>query len=243
MIETMLPELVKESSPLPVWLENASKDDPLPLADLLTQSLYYPACGFDGRPIQYFGGAVYSFVYVDAHQSYENLLEQLNSFKGYRLKFSRTVDAKELNIVSIGQYLIDKKARRDWKRSAIEVFRYAVWVIYERLPEFDDDFGPKLFSLLYIGGEGVSAYYSLYKRSCCSPVAVALIKCDGFTSNWTRFYDAFEIFALIVIKGKLCPKYLLTDANTNGSQSWFWYPIKLCDIKSRSHSVKINQNS
>ncbi|HNS68132.1 MAG TPA: hypothetical protein PKG97_11105, partial [Mesotoga infera] len=58
---------------MPDWIKNPVKFD---IHDVLKDSLYYPACGHDGHPVEYFLGNVYSFVYVDYSISRENLLEE-----------------------------------------------------------------------------------------------------------------------------------------------------------------------
>lgn len=64
----MLAELANDVEAMPEWLMKASADDELPLRAILRRSLFYPACGYDGRPVQYFAGAVHSFVYVDQRE-------------------------------------------------------------------------------------------------------------------------------------------------------------------------------
>ena len=51
------------------WLDkvtpNTIRNGRFPLVDILRDSLFYPASGFDFRPIKYLEGCVCSFVYVD----------------------------------------------------------------------------------------------------------------------------------------------------------------------------------
>ena len=51
------------------WLSRVDpatiQDADFPLDDILRDSLYYPASGFDGDPVRYLAGNVLSFVYVD----------------------------------------------------------------------------------------------------------------------------------------------------------------------------------
>ena len=53
----------------PDWLTEASSESmarvPLPLRGILEDSLYYPSSHFDGDPVRYLAGNIYSFVYVD----------------------------------------------------------------------------------------------------------------------------------------------------------------------------------
>lgn len=66
-----------EDRPIPGRLKNITPDSmaamDLPLKDILQHSLYYPAAGFDGRPVRYLGGKIHSFVYVDYGNSQAQL--------------------------------------------------------------------------------------------------------------------------------------------------------------------------
>ena len=54
--------------PIPTWLDSLTSTtmerEPLPLVDILRESLYYPASGIDGTPIKYFAGHFLSFIFV-----------------------------------------------------------------------------------------------------------------------------------------------------------------------------------
>lgn len=185
----MLAELSDDVRKMPDWLATASVADKLPLARLLDQSMFYPACGLDGRPVQYFGGAVHSFVYVDQMVPREGVIDALQYFKGYRLLFVKDVDQDALGIRSFERHEKILNKLGDMSRRSHPYFSYAIWAVFERQEDFGPDHGPARFSLLYIGGEAVSAYWSLYWRLRIAPFAITLIKCDGFTGNWTSFFD------------------------------------------------------
>jgi hypothetical protein len=55
--------------PMPEWLARLNPAEleafGFPLNQALQHSLYYPAAGFDGRPVQFLGGFIQSFVYID----------------------------------------------------------------------------------------------------------------------------------------------------------------------------------
>ncbi len=44
------------------------EDQPFLLTEILEESLYYPASGFQGAPIEYLAGNFLSFVYADYGQ-------------------------------------------------------------------------------------------------------------------------------------------------------------------------------
>jgi len=75
----------------PDWLASVSEEHPLPLSDLLQNSLYYPASRLDGDPVRYFAGFLHSFVYADSSISKEAITEDLyrrgHGFTGYRVRF------------------------------------------------------------------------------------------------------------------------------------------------------------
>jgi hypothetical protein len=106
---------------------------------------------------------------------------------------------------------------------------FAEWAVYDRKGLYDDDHGPLRFSLLYIGGEGVSTFQSLYFSNRCSPSAIVLIKSDGFTGNWTNFTYPEQIFARSVMGNPAGqPEYLFIEYGD--SSCWPWYSSKVSTI-------------
>lgn len=216
----MLPELDRQ--PVPDWLRRFDpNDDRLPVSELLRGSVYYPASSMDGRPVKYLGGYCHSFVYVDCNVSRETLTGNLDTFKGYRLHHSRSVRRDELCFKQFQAILPD---RYDGLPSSLHVsiVPFAVWAIYDRLPGFDESHGPERFSLLFVGGEGVATFQSLYYSNECAPSVIVLIKCDAFTGNWTAFYNPGGIFARSVVQnpfGK--PSYLFCERGP--PPPWPWY--------------------
>lgn len=85
---------------VPSWLinltPNAIMHAPLPLHELLCESLYYPSSGFDGDPIKHLGGNVLSFVYVDYGHTHDAFVSALR-FTGYDLVAHRFVAWNELS--------------------------------------------------------------------------------------------------------------------------------------------------
>ncbi len=170
----MIPEL--PLAPVPEWLRLASHPlGPLPLIELLAGSVFYPACGFDGRPVQYLAGNYYSFVYADYWTELDEMIRQLSTFEGYSPMSFRHVATKEL-------------APRGWFRVIPAIGRgvdqfpnqlieptFALWAVLRRKPEIDSRHGPERFSLLYVGGEAVATFRSLYTQNRCKPDVLAII--------------------------------------------------------------------
>ena len=223
---------VFDRRPVPDWLTSCSIDDPLPTVEFLTNSVYYPACGFDGRPVQYCGGFSHSFIYVDYGVSSEVLVAELSryySFGSYRLVGGRFVDKDELLGPESRQpeqpnEAIDGNPRR-YADHFVEP--YAYWSVFERAPHLGEGHGPQRFSLLYIGGEGVATFQALYYSNGLAPALVAVIQPgEGFGYNWTSFFDERTILARSVLNNPNgLPGYLLfggIGADLEFQQSVVW---------------------
>lgn len=205
----MIPDLPRHATPR--WLLDLdSASGELPIADILQGSVFYPASGMDGRPVKYLGGFSHSFVYADCNISSEALTQHLDTFKGYRVIFSRSVKQEELCFKPFQPIL---PTRSDGDPQYLHVkddfLPYALWAVYERLPEFSEAHGPERFSLLFVGGEGSASFQALYYSNQCAPSTVVLIRSDAFTGNWTQFYDGERIFARSVLQNPQgTPEYL-----------------------------------
>lgn len=222
---------VLDRRPLPDWLATCNIDAPLPATDLLTNSVYYPACGFDGRPVKYCGGFCHSFIYVDYGVSSERLLAEL-WFGSYRKIGGRFVTRDEL----LGPYSwqpISPNAAVDGdpKRYADRIVEpYAYWSVWERSPHLDDNHGPQRFSFLYIAGDGAATFQNLYYSNLLAPALVAIIQPgEGFGSNWTSYFDVRQILARSVLSNPHgTPDYLLlgglgADVEFQRSVVWSGY--------------------
>jgi hypothetical protein len=85
----------------PCWLSNLSPgnfNQPLPVTEILRDSLYYPSSAFDGDPIKHLAGNFRSFIYVDYGYTQDQLMKALESpgFKGYAPLAIRSVTQPEL---------------------------------------------------------------------------------------------------------------------------------------------------
>lgn len=206
---------VIEQNPLPDWLASETTDRPVLWKELLNGSLYYPACGTDGHPVQYFGGHCHSFVYADYGYSFKNIsdvMKQPGSFKGYRLLSARLLDQGEINLADDWATIhIDPQKDGDPNRyRARHVRPYAYWCIFERLPSHGVNHGPIRFSLLYLGMDGV-AFHALFVKNEVAPSVVAIIQPgEGFGWNWTYFFDFKQVFCRTVLENPAGrPRYLL----------------------------------
>lgn len=178
---------------------------------LLDGSVYYPACGIDGRPVQYCAGHSHSFIYVDYGISKDELTAALG-FKGYQLRTGRFVDHEELvgplPLSSDPMFYGDEDPQR-YRYHWVTPFAY--WGVFERLSGFGAEHGPELFSFLFLAADGVATYRHLYHRHGASPSIVAIIQPgEGFGHNWTNFYDPARPLARAVLGNPHgMPNYML----------------------------------
>lgn len=201
--------------PAASWLADARADSPLPLGELLPGSLFYPAAGLDGNPVEALGGPIVSFVYADYGKSLEELQQALAEapFSGYEARFVRRVD-DELDLPR------SPLGRRPTGVIAHAVEPWAAWVVFDRRPEYGDEHGPAAFSLLYVGLEGVAAFEHLYVAHGAAPRAVAVLQSDGFAANWTKFRAPDGPLARAVMGHPAgVPVWLLVDHKGRGPEA------------------------
>lgn len=190
----------------PAWLTRLTAESiqngPFPLRDILRGSLFYPASWFDGDPVQHLGGHIHSFVYADYgvdEDAFERAL-RAPGFRGYRILGKRAVDEKCL----VGRNW-DPESVHPEERPRVELFQasgtpFCTWVVFERLPDFNEWHGPFRFSLLYWCQEGVTAFQKLYVSRRLAPKGVAIIQPGyGFGGNWTDFFAPEGMLARVVL--------------------------------------------
>ena len=189
------------------WLTNISSttmtEEPLPLQELLQDSLYYPSSGFDGDPVRHLAGNILSFVYVDYGYGYDEFMEVLKSpgFRGYDLVAGRLVAEGEL--IPRGWHP-NPPAHSDGDPSRYQERikkPFCYWSIHERREDFPVSHGPSRFSLIYLCSDGVAAFQALYVANSVAPKAVALIQPGhAFGGNWTDYTNPDQIFAKSVLE-------------------------------------------
>jgi hypothetical protein len=206
--------------PLPRWLEKVTLDQEgrirrgkFPLRDVLADSLYYPASGFDRTPVHALGGFVHSFVYVDYGITELDLLllvrDTAKSFRGYRLFGSRPVTADEIGLTRNPLPTMDHPPRAS---DRVKPY-FALWMVFERLAQVPSD-DPRRLSVLFVCADGVSMYDTLYGRNETAPLVLAVIRSGaGAGGNWTDFTDPRASFANLVLRrnGERLPGHVLCD--------------------------------
>ncbi|HDR06703.1 MAG TPA: hypothetical protein ENN88_03630 [Candidatus Coatesbacteria bacterium] len=219
---------------VPEWLKGAAEDGASPpLINLLTDSLYYPGCGFNGTPVKFLAGNIYSFIFADWGIEREKLLANLNGtgrgdgFKGYRSLFQRDIAKEELvpeNWVPPLNPLYYKHKRRadleQLKRMPDKYRPFAHWSIWERREGFAETHGPSLFSFFFIGGEMCAVYQELYCRLQIAPLVLALIQVGGFDNGWEDPRDNSSFFKAVVSSNPAgMPEYLIRGGYSRGGYS------------------------
>lgn len=203
----------------------ASGSGGFPLAEVLRDSLYYPACGTDGDPVQELPrlaqvGAVHSFIYADYAVGEAEVLRQLHDpklgFKGYRVVFTRPLPEEAL---AQQGWLPLAVGRRDGDPNRYDdAFKpsFILWAVFERdgSKMLREPWGPERFSLLYIGRDGVETYQNLFNQNHCRPKVIAVIQPGtAFGHNWTDFNRADGILCRMLHQNPAgLPEFLLEGA-------------------------------
>ena len=181
-------------------LPSASFHTPLPLTELLQNSIYYPFSHFDGSVVKAYGKDFQNFVYCDYGVTEADLVAKIETFRGYDVLTHRPVQKEELVpngwkpqmprhlLANYGKYA-------DW---GVIKPPFAYWALYQRKPEYSDMHGPTQFSLLFVGGEGVATYQALYWSNGLTAKAIAIVQPGmGFGYNWTNFLDGSKTLGYV----------------------------------------------
>lgn len=199
------------------WTSQQILDGCLPLAGMLTHSLYYPSSAFDGLPVQAMSKETQQFVYADygqdAHALEVEIKHPVRGFRGYHVLALREVSRNELAPASWRPpqvRAIDGDPSR--MLSFMSSTPFARWAVFERDAGVDETHGPMRFSLLYICGDGAATYDALYRANGFCARYVAIIQPGhGFGGNWTNYEDRAQILARIVMDDNKAgrPEFLL----------------------------------
>ncbi len=213
---------VLPQAPVPEWLERVAASSalptPIPLADLLRDSCFYPSSGLDSSPVLIANGCMHSFVYIDYGTNREDFMRALSfpGFSPYEVLLHRDLQIHEI----LPDGWLPSFHRRfdnpgfDGRRRLMEAQQRCVpfghWSVWRRKEKRGEFVGPRLFSFLFLGGEALAGYEGLYRRNHITPKAIALIQPGhAFGDNWTNFYDPDAPFWQSVCAGGSFPDYLL----------------------------------
>ena len=187
-----------EEAPYPDWLK--SNTFTFNIKNLLKDSCYYPASWFDGNPVRYLAGNVYSFVYVDYRYSRDDIHRETRlGLRGYKLIHQEEISEDRLTPADLSRFVepdFTAPSERVEKFNGItkQLIRnrpFAIWNIFERKADFTEQHGPLRLSILFLKFEGAFAYQALYLYHKMAPLIMAVIQPGtGFGGNWTCFYQA-----------------------------------------------------
>ena len=187
----------------------------------LQNSVYYPACGFDGTPIKFLGKLFSNFVYADYNSEYNDLESNIkNSLLGYKLKNSSMISAEELfginwELFAFKNEEIIRKLHFEWKKPFAKIYSF------ERSLGFNDEHGKNNIELLFIKAEGISTYKYLYVNKNIAPKClVSIVPGLSFGGN---FYDYPKMLIEIIELSNKYPEYQFYD---NQCSTDFYYLIK-----------------
>lgn len=234
---------------VPNWLEQAGRSPgtaKFELTDILKDSLYYPACQFDGTPIKHFSGLVHSFVYADYSVSKTDFLRNLRGGEGlfgYRQVLDRDVNRDE--VVPVGWHPPILPPRNKWRvlqerQAGAEPFGH--WSVWKREPQFSAEHGPEFLSLFYLGAEMSATYQGLYLRLGIVPKVITLIQPGCMGGEWEYPIEAGSFFKQVMnAHPNGLPEYLIRGTYTNGvegtASDWPEYQIEAFRIYERSATL------
>lgn len=210
--------LAEGAMPQPDWLSSLDvanfASQPFPAEAMLSDALYYPACGTDGGPVAYLGGLFHAYVYVDYAFDPVELAKTLaeQPFKGYKLVAERELTAEELGAAALG-HLPFLPETHPLRRLGILKARsfFSRWCILQRHDGLDSSHGPQRLALLFICHDGVRTYYELYRKHGFSPKGLAIIQPGhGFGGNWCNFESMDSpLYFAVMLAAERIPRYLL----------------------------------
>lgn len=218
------------------WLDEISREDveknPLPFKKILEDSVYYPASGTDGEPVRILNKLSRSFIYVDYNYSLQRLKDEMinHGFRGYEIFAKRLVKEHEITSTSFRYHEEpndeDGDPRKPFDNGWVHTPPYALWTIWQRLDGFDEEHGPKRFSLFNLCADGVASFDALYYNWETKPLVMCIIRPGtGYGLNWTDFREPGHIMHRLAMKnpaGK--PEYLLMESRlpSEDNQGCYW---------------------
>ena len=236
------------NKPTPHWLIRESLSKNFNRVNVLNESLYYPGCNVDWRPIEELLGWCYSFIYVDYEMTKDLVI--YNFERSNRFKIISIQDIPKSKLQENPTHLVKPELRdfresrpgdsyfshnQEYQRKMERNQRvhppFALWIVFESKDEWNSS--SKRGSLLYICGEGVATYNALYNSNEIRPIAIALHLAEGgYGGNWTNFELNNGILERTVMSNKAgIPDYLFTSPPYNPP-----YRLQEYDPNSNTHN-------
>jgi len=190
------------------WLNEITQEtmqnEPVPMKQILDNSLYYPASGTDGTPVKLMSKEIQSFVFVDyaiSRTQIQNIIDN-EGFRGYKCLGIRDVSELEITPYGFHPTILPSEEELHKLKKTMEYpdlikDSYAIWTIWDRLPNFGEEHGAKRFSLFAICGDGVACYEAMYYVWETSANAIAIIR-PGLGFGWTDFTNTKHILYRVI---------------------------------------------
>ena len=212
---------------------NQIQNEPVPIKELLKDSLYYPSAGFDGGVVKFFSKKVQSFIFCNYGFHEKEFLAEMDGFRGYKVLANRKLFPHDLTPNGWQMQKPPGMIEPEYmKYIDPDKKPFAHWVMYERDPQFDENHGPQRFSLIYIGGEGVATYQALYWGNKTAPKMLAIIQPGtGFGMNYTDFRKKDGYLAWVVRNNPNgIPQTIVFGGQGKGYEKMFdWDGYKMTD--------------
>ena len=219
------------------WIDEINKenfDESFNLKNILTNSVYYPASGIDGRAIEGLSNYSFSFVHTDysiPQTTVETALRNHFHPVGYELIGLKYISREELtpNGFTPHDFTLkeSEKQRMHFLHDSIRNFTpFALWAVYELESNHKSENKANKFSLLHIGGEACATFDALYLGNKINPLAITILNPgEGYGDNWTIFrnpdYRFYRLIEYNVNNNQLLfPRYLFT--NMDNEKKCFW---------------------
>ncbi|MBM3211246.1 hypothetical protein FJZ33_03435 [Candidatus Poribacteria bacterium] len=207
------------------WLvaldKTSIEKNPIPIYEILKDSLYYPCSYMDPTPLKLMTKYTSSFIYVDYGLEKEVLLEEYAKvgLKGYELLGMREMKCGDIippKYKSYFQTPAEEREMLDYCRSmSLPKDDYVIWTVWQRNSEFGNEYGPRRLSMLAICHEAITAYEALYYLIETVPLVMVLINPGhAFGLNWTNLYQPGWLMHRIVVNNHNgLPRYLLQESD------------------------------
>jgi hypothetical protein len=225
----------------PAWLKNFKPGDELDFTDVFrTQSVFYPACGDDGRALKLFSRAhaAHLFYYVDSGMGSEYWKRNLKEtpIDGYHI-----LDAKEFSMDDLGLFsgLSDVARKNNALSDAIRKYckndltdfsteeKNWYFVIFERDEGLGDDHGVDRFAVAFVCEDAILWYAAFFAVPSIPAPTWLVDQSDMVTHGLFGRGEPLEQVADAIRKH---PDYLLVSLN---AEPWKNY-AKLSEVKPRT---------
>lgn len=188
--------------------------------------VFYPGCGDDGHPVQFFNTERLAscFVYVDYLISEYKIKAALE-------KPSQAYDGRFLGYHSVERIALKQKdlipdgwvphvtfPKKPWYPTPLAK-PFGFLEILERDADRDESHGAERLSILFLGGDGHASYDALFCQTPQRTPYAVVLQDHGFGGNYDRFGQG-GLLETIAINTQTFPEFLLVATDT---KAWEGY--------------------